>query len=97
MKRTYHITDTFDDGTTRQMLLDTECIKHQVMIDAKEINYICNLDNPEVMARLLTEHKVAEARIVELEAQLRQSTHCVVCDSLVEHPDGALHCKECVS
>lgn len=66
MKRTYHITDTFDDGTTRQMLLDTECIKLQPMADAKEINYICNFDNPKVMARLLTEHKVCEKEIERL-------------------------------
>lgn len=38
-----------------------------------------------------------EARIAELEAQLHQATHCAVCDKPVQHPDGALHCKECVS
>jgi len=35
--------------------------------------------------------------IEELIQQLHQATHCAVCDTLVQHPDGALHCKECVS
>ena len=34
------------------------------MTKAKEIDYVCNLDNPQVMSRLLTEHKVCKAGVV---------------------------------
>lgn len=39
--------------------------------------------------------ELAEAAEVIM-AQLHQATHCAVCDKPVQHPDGALHCKECV-
>lgn len=41
-------------------------MKYVPMTDAKEVNYVCNLDNPTVMARLLTEHKVCEKEIERL-------------------------------
>jgi len=42
------------------------------MTKAKEIDYVCNLDNPQVMSRLLTEHKVCEKEIGRLRDVLQK-------------------------
>lgn len=69
------------------------------------VQYLCNVNHRGAkVQRIVDDLAACEAALAERQEILRsylmelhQATHCAVCDKLVNYPDGALHCKECVS